>query len=54
MMPHANELIGQLFRAMQVQYNITPEQMLTALRSHTAESCSARETVNVIAFRPRP
>jgi integrase len=54
MMPHANELIGQLFRAMQVQYNITPEQMLTALRSQTAESCSARETVNVIAFRPRP
>jgi hypothetical protein len=53
-MPESNELIGQLFRAMQVQYNITPEQVLTALRSQTWESVSTRETKNVIAFRSRP
>ena len=50
-MPQANDLIGQLFRAMQVQYNVTPEQMLTALRSQTEESHPPRETANVIAFR---
>jgi integrase len=48
-MPQANDLIGQLFRAMQVQYNVTPEQMLTALRSQTEESSAPR---NVIPFRP--
>jgi hypothetical protein len=36
-MPHANKLIGQLFRAIQVQYNVTPEQMWMALRSQTEE-----------------
>jgi integrase len=48
-MPQANDLIGQLFRAMQVQYNVTPEQMLAALRSQTDESNAPK---NVVPIRP--